>query len=141
MWSCKRNRRVLKISTAQKMLDSTLQAAKNATAPTAAKPVKAVHSTIPDTPIRSRISSSAAAAIRLADSRRRTTAISSGRPRPSTSRRTSNRTSRCSSQAASTISSTWPIGMIVSSQPCTQSGNRSFICLHSCGRRAAWWSF
>ncbi len=43
------------------MLDSTLQAAKNATAPTAAKPVKAVHSTVADTPRRSRISRNAAA--------------------------------------------------------------------------------
>lgn len=41
------------------MFDSTLQAAKKATAPTAAKPVKAVHSTVPETPRRSRLHSGA----------------------------------------------------------------------------------
>ena len=52
MWSCTRKGRVVRISTLQKMLDSTLQAAKNATAATAVKPVKAVHSTLADTPSR-----------------------------------------------------------------------------------------
>jgi hypothetical protein len=42
-------------------LDSTLQAAKNATAPTVAKPVKAVHSTVAETPMRSSTSNSALA--------------------------------------------------------------------------------
>ena len=43
---------MVRISTLQKMLDSTLQAAKNATAATAVKPVRAVHSTLADTPSR-----------------------------------------------------------------------------------------
>src|SRR5260221_8502967 len=41
------------MSRAQNRLDSTLQAAKKATAPTVAKPVKAVHSTVAETPRRS----------------------------------------------------------------------------------------
>ncbi|MOA46013.1 hypothetical protein D3C78_1684730 [compost metagenome] len=51
------------MSRAQNRLDSTLQAAKKATAPTVAKPVKAVHSTVAETPRRSRISSTVAAMI------------------------------------------------------------------------------
>ncbi|MNT57216.1 hypothetical protein D3C72_1945720 [compost metagenome] len=50
---------MVKISSVQKMLDSTLQAAKNATAPTAAKPVKAVHNTEGDAPSRLRMYSTA----------------------------------------------------------------------------------
>ncbi|MNV49817.1 hypothetical protein D3C71_1417860 [compost metagenome] len=41
---------MVKISSVQKMLDNTLHAAKNATAPTAANPVKAVQRTVAETP-------------------------------------------------------------------------------------------
>ena len=56
-----RNGRTVKMSSAQNRLDSTLHAAKNATAPTVAKPVKAVHSTVAETPRRSSTSSTALA--------------------------------------------------------------------------------
>ena len=51
----------MKISSAQKKLDSTLQAAKNATAPTAAKLENAVHNTVALTPMRSNTASTVAA--------------------------------------------------------------------------------
>ncbi|MPM72998.1 hypothetical protein SDC9_119974 [bioreactor metagenome] len=54
-----RNGPTMKIRKAQNRLESTLQAAKNATAPTVAKPVKAVQSTEAETPRRSSTSSSA----------------------------------------------------------------------------------
>src|SRR6218665_994880 len=56
-----RKGRTVKISSAQNRLDSTLQAAKNATAPTVAKPVKAAHSTAAEIPMRSSTSSNALA--------------------------------------------------------------------------------
>ena len=49
------------MSRAQNRLDSTLQAAKNATAPTVANPVNAVHNTEAETPSRSSDNSSALA--------------------------------------------------------------------------------
>ena len=61
---------MVKIRKVQKMLDSTLQAAKNATAPTAAKPVNAVHRMVGDTPSWSRMATSAALPITKLDSRR-----------------------------------------------------------------------
>ena len=51
----------MKISSAQKKFDSTLQAAKKATAPTAAKLENPVHSTVADTPSRSSTPSKVAA--------------------------------------------------------------------------------
>ena len=60
MVSPTRNGPTVKISSAQNRFDSTLQAAKKATAPTVAKPVKADHSTVAETPRRSSTSSSAA---------------------------------------------------------------------------------
>ena len=53
MVSPSRKGRVVKMSTAQNRLDSTLQAAKKATAPTATKLVIPAHSTSDDTPSRS----------------------------------------------------------------------------------------
>ncbi len=61
IWSYSRNGLVAKIRNEQKMLDRTLYAAKNATAPTAAKPVNALHNTRAETPSRSSASSRAAA--------------------------------------------------------------------------------
>ncbi|MNE53548.1 hypothetical protein D3C76_1539330 [compost metagenome] len=54
-----RNGPTVKISTAQSRFDSTLHMAKNATAATATKPDKAVHSTVAETPRRSRTKISA----------------------------------------------------------------------------------
>ena len=61
MVSPTRNGPTVKIRNAQNRFDSTLQAAKKATAPTVAKPVKALHSTVADTPRRSSTSSTALA--------------------------------------------------------------------------------
>ena len=60
------------------MFDSTLQAAKKATAATAAKPVNAVHSTVPETPSRSSTSKKAAAEIRKVTTRREPATSSGG---------------------------------------------------------------
>ena len=70
IWSCRRNGRVTRIRNEQKMLVSTLHAAKNATAATVAKPVNAPHSTPADTPKRCSTASSAAMPIMKVATRR-----------------------------------------------------------------------
>ena len=77
-WSYSRNGRVARISIVQKMFDSTLHAAKKATAATAAKPVNAVHSTVPETPSRCSTSRIAAAEIRNVSTRREPITSSGG---------------------------------------------------------------
>ncbi|MCY1460035.1 hypothetical protein D9M71_775560 [compost metagenome] len=78
-WSARRNGRVVKIRKVQNTLDNTLHAAKNATAPTAAKPVKAVHSTDACTPTRSSTASAVTVQMMKLDSRRMASSMGRGR--------------------------------------------------------------
>lgn len=79
MWSCRRNGRVVMIRKVQKILDSTLHAAKNATAPTAANPVNAVHKVPLETPSTFSTVSTAVTEMTKLPTRRMPIIISAGR--------------------------------------------------------------
>src|SRR6218665_1298786 len=123
-----RKGRTVKISSAQNRLDSTLQAAKNATAPTVAKPVKAAHSTAAEIPMRSSTSSNALARISQRIRPLMGPSSSLGNWSYMLARRTSRRSRRGRSRAASRISRSCPPGTMIWSQSCTQAGKRSFKC-------------
>src|SRR6218665_2263577 len=120
--------RTVKISSGQNRLDSTLQAAKNATAPTVAKPVKAAHSTAAEIPMRSSTSSNALARMSQRIRPLMGPSRSLGNWKYMRAGRASRRSRRCSSQAASRISRICTPGTMIWSQSCTQSGKRPFKC-------------